>query len=52
MQNRMPNYYHFCDHFNLVPVWYITVNVYIFWCKDCDTFILRDFNNLGEYYGL
>ena len=45
MSDRIPNY--FCDHYNLVPIWYITANIYIFWCQDCDIFILRDFTQLG-----
>lgn len=48
MQNRIQKYY-FCDHKNLIPAWFINSNLYIFLCKDCDTFILRDFKYLGHY---
>ena len=44
MPNRIPD--NFCDHWNLIPAWYINANIYIFWCQDCDTFILKDFTRL------
>jgi hypothetical protein len=48
MQDRIDKKYYFCDHYNIIPVWYIEANMYIFWCKDCNTFILRDFLELRE----
>ena len=47
MSDRIPDF--FCEHFNLIPVWYISANIYIFWCQDCDTFILRDYLQLGYF---
>jgi hypothetical protein len=37
-----------CIHNNWIPAYFVSANIYIFWCSDCQTFILRDFNNLKE----
>jgi len=47
MSNRINNWTK-CDHSNLTPIWFIDINIYIFWCRDCKAFILRDFNNLTK----
>ena len=47
MSNRVPD--KFCEHYNLIPIWFITGTIYIFLCKDCGIFILRDFNNINPY---
>ena len=39
MKNRIPKYN--CPHYNITPIWYINGQMYIFWCRDCDTFILK-----------
>jgi hypothetical protein len=45
MTNRINNWTE-CDHFNLIPIWFISANMYIFWCQDCDIFLLRDYLEL------
>lgn len=47
MSNRIDSYFK-CEHYNLIPVWYISANIYIFWCQDCDIFILKDYLGLQE----
>ncbi len=44
MYNRLNETIENCDHFNFIPAWFVTSNIYIFWCPDCKTFILKDFN--------
>ena len=45
MSTRIPQWAR-CDHMNLVPIWFVSSILYIFLCKDCGQFILRDFNKI------
>jgi hypothetical protein len=46
MTNRISKWLK-CDHFNWTPCIYISADIYIFYCADCNTLIMRDYKKLN-----
>jgi len=42
MKNRINVIYYYCSHFDIKPIWYINSNTYIFYCEECNSFILKE----------